>query len=152
MKSLLASNQCYLNDSISDDLDHLVSRVKSIDLRNIKRRVIEYNPSWNSETIDFAEDGYRNFLLLCSLYPFFSLSPNEYVDEFWHHHILDTRKYEADCITIFGKFLHHTPSYESGSMENKELVAAQTKEILDKHNELSSCLASAEQKCVRCYH
>src|SRR5262249_39319225 len=30
-------------------------------------------------------------------------------DRFWHMHILDTRKYAADCDAVFGHFLHHFP-------------------------------------------
>ncbi|HSW20197.1 MAG TPA: hypothetical protein VLJ86_23450, partial [Ramlibacter sp.] len=31
------------------------------------------------------------------------------IDRFWHMHILDTRKYAADCEASFGHFVHHFP-------------------------------------------
>jgi hypothetical protein len=31
------------------------------------------------------------------------------VDNFWHYHILDTKKYAVDCHNVFGYFLHHFP-------------------------------------------
>lgn len=36
--------------------------------------------------------------------------PNKQIDEMWHEHILDTRKYSDDCQTVFGYYLHHTPA------------------------------------------
>ncbi len=35
--------------------------------------------------------------------------PNTQVDEFWHQHILDTRKYREDCAALFGHYIDHTP-------------------------------------------
>ncbi|MFM6129989.1 MAG: hypothetical protein ACKPBV_14885 [Sphaerospermopsis kisseleviana] len=33
------------------------------------------------------------------------------LDDYWHNHILDTRKYAEDCDLIFGFFLHHYPYF-----------------------------------------
>lgn len=53
---------------------------------------------------------YRNYLFLLKKYKDkFELPPSEEIDEFWHQHILDTRKYHVDCEAIFGKYLHHYP-------------------------------------------
>ena len=35
--------------------------------------------------------------------------PMQEVDEFWHQHILFTRKYREDCQKIFGHYVDHTP-------------------------------------------
>ncbi len=35
--------------------------------------------------------------------------PSRTADKAWHAHILHTKKYAADCQTVFGYFLHHTP-------------------------------------------
>lgn len=56
---------------------------------------------------------YRNFLFLNKKYrqqvhPNI-LPPSEDVDEFWHYHILDTKKYITDCEMIFGSYFHHYP-------------------------------------------
>jgi hypothetical protein len=45
----------------------------------------------------------------------------EDVDTFWHYHILDTRKYAADCQAVFGQFLHHFPY--SGLRGNEDAAA-----------------------------
>lgn len=55
---------------------------------------------------------YRNYLFLLKKYKDkFEVPPSEEIDEFWHQHILDTRKYHADCEAIFGGYLHHKPEY-----------------------------------------
>ena len=37
----------------------------------------------------------------------YQIVPSIEVDEIWHHHILDTRKYSEDCKKIYGFFMHH---------------------------------------------
>ena len=39
----------------------------------------------------------------------YSVPPSIEIDEFWHSHILYTRKYDQDCLLIFGRYLHHYP-------------------------------------------
>lgn len=60
---------------------------------------------------DVAERDYRRFLTLHLLYPETTLVPSALIDLVWHYHILDTRKYTADCERIFGYFLHHDPYF-----------------------------------------
>ena len=67
--------------------------------------------SWPKEQIDEAERLYRRFLALNLLHPGEDLVPNQLLDEFWHQHIVDTRKYAADCELLFGKLLHHDPYF-----------------------------------------
>lgn len=51
---------------------------------------------------------YRRWLKLASLG--YSLPPISHeMDELWHTHILDTKKYAKDCEYVFGKFIHHFP-------------------------------------------
>ena len=33
------------------------------------------------------------------------------IDEFWHQHILDTKKYRDDCKKIFGEYFDHYPYF-----------------------------------------
>jgi hypothetical protein len=44
-------------------------------------------------------------------YPGGNFAPPEEVDDFWHGHILDTRRYFNDCQVIFGQYLHHFPYF-----------------------------------------
>jgi hypothetical protein len=68
---------------------------------------------------DVAERDYRRFLTLHRLYPEVTLVPSALIDLIWHYHILDTRKYGADCDRIFGYFLHHDPYFGTGSEESR---------------------------------
>ena len=54
---------------------------------------------------------YRAFLVLNALYPQERIVPPKEVDEFWHAHILDTKKYADDCEAVFGYFFHHYPFF-----------------------------------------
>ena len=62
---------------------------------------------------------YRRYLYLLKKYaknsdqP--SFPPSDDIDEFWHHHILDTKKYQQDCQAIFGRYLHHYPYFGADS-------------------------------------
>lgn len=56
---------------------------------------------------------YKNFLFLQKKhFPAF-LVPTKEIDEYWHNHILHTRKYFLDCLHIFGHYLHHEPVTEA---------------------------------------
>ena len=66
---------------------------------------------WDLEfALDVAAE-YRRFLQMCCENPDKPIVPSSLVDEFWHLHILDTRKYQQDCENVFGEFLHHFPYF-----------------------------------------
>lgn len=41
------------------------------------------------------------------------IPPTQDIDDFWHQHILNTFKYEKDCLEFLGFFLHHYPHTDS---------------------------------------
>lgn len=54
----------------------------------------------------------------------YQLIPNGDIDRFWHEHILDTRRYVADCTELFGGFLHHYPYFGMrGEVDNQAWVS-----------------------------
>jgi hypothetical protein len=53
----------------------------------------------------------------------------EELDNLWHEHILDTRKYEIDCRNIFGSIIHHNPNLPKGTV-NHTNHWAETKRLL----------------------
>ncbi|WLI90069.1 glycine-rich domain-containing protein-like [Massilia sp. R2A-15] len=85
--------------------------IAALDLASIKTKLMnpESGEGWSRDRVDAAEFEYRRFLYLAKLYPHESAAPLCDVDIFWHHHILDTMKYAADCEQVFGYFLHHLP-------------------------------------------
>lgn len=66
---------------------------------------------WTLEQAQHISEEYKKYLLLCLENPDMAVVPSGMVDDFWHLHILDTRKYQEDCQNIFGYFLHHFPYF-----------------------------------------
>ena len=87
--------------------------INAIDFTMVKQKIQdkEEGLGWTSAQCDDAETEYKKFLALKRTYPDKEIVPNKQVDLFWHHHILDTRKYATDCENIFGFFLHHFPYF-----------------------------------------
>lgn len=53
--------------------------------------------------------------------------PSNDVDLFWHQHILNTAKYQDDCMKVFGFILHHDPTFD---VKDSAEVVAKIKEQL----------------------
>jgi hypothetical protein len=103
------------------DVNSALEAVSQIDFSPINRKLQSENPAqWTDETLAEAETNYRRFLALNLLYPSTTLSVNKIVDEYWHQHILDTRKYAADCEKVFGYFLHHYPYFGIAGEEDRK--------------------------------
>lgn len=91
--------------------------IQALDLSKIMKKVAE-KLGWTAERAVSAERRYRQFLYMGLKYPGAPMVPDKDIDEVWHAHILDTKRYVADCEAIFGRFIHHVPNYgERGSKE-----------------------------------
>ena len=92
-------------------LDEVVGDIESLDLEPIKFKLAcqDDGPGWSAQHIERMAQAYRRFLILLARYPGVTIAPTRDIDTVWHTHILDTRKYAADCQRIFGEFLHHYP-------------------------------------------
>src|SRR5215469_1172362 len=88
----------------------LKQHIRKLDLSSVRAKIME-KKGWSSEQTLQVEGNYKRFLYaLGHIHPGEMLSPpTEEVDEFWHQHILDTRKYREDCQVIFGHYVDHTP-------------------------------------------
>jgi hypothetical protein len=108
--------------------------INMLNLDCIKVKLIDKNgdTKWSLEQANEVEKWYKRYLFLAKKYPEKNLVPTRYIDIFWHQHILDTQKYNADCIVIFGYFLHHFPysgmngeedykNHEKSSLETLDL-------------------------------
>lgn len=86
---------------------------QTLDLEPIKFSLAlrEEGPRWSLDKIETVETWYRRFLFLVHLHPGKSIVPTKDVDLFWHTHILDTKKYMADCEALFGGYVHHFPYF-----------------------------------------
>jgi hypothetical protein len=86
--------------------------VARIDLSPINRVLKHENPEfWTESVISETEMNYRRLLALFLLHPGAPIVVNKILDDYWHQHILDTKKYAEDCDNVFGYFLHHDPYF-----------------------------------------
>ena len=90
-------------------MDTITEKVKALDLTNIERKLATVK-GWSPTRIRAAVEAYRTFLTSGR-----GTMVDADADEVWHYHILDTRKYAADCQDVFGRFLNHIPSYDPDS-------------------------------------
>ena len=79
-----------------------------------------------------AVEEYRRFLVLKMENPGEKLAPTGLMDKAWHTHILDTRRYAEDCEKMFGRFLHHNPSYNGAESGEREDVLTRASEMMAK--------------------
>jgi hypothetical protein len=80
--------------------------IAALDLTSVAESVSK-RKLLKGDDLSLGEELYRIFLFLTKTYPKEKLVPHPLADIFWHEHILQTRKYHADCKKLFGKYLHH---------------------------------------------
>ena len=100
------------------------------------------NYGWPRDFVEILAEHYRIFLFLTLIYPDELIIPYRELDEFWHIHILYTKKYMKDCQMIFGEYLHHTPYKQSNgdiSMLYEDLYC-RTLELIELHFPESTAL------------
>lgn len=98
--------------------------VAKIDLELTKLE-LQATKIWSEMRCNLAEVEYKRFLTLLLWNPYLPhpLVPTELVDEIWHRHVLDTRKYHSDMKALFGEYLHHFPFLGFIDEESKRLKA-----------------------------
>jgi hypothetical protein len=96
------------------DLDRFVPKLQRDEPQSFK----------SNKTVEDAIEEYRHMLTLVQKYPENPVVPSKLVDLVWHSHILDTEKYKRDSLRMFGRYLHHAPSF-GGEEEKQELVTMQ---------------------------
>lgn len=69
---------------------------------------LHLDEGWELDRIDRAIADYRRFLQAIRDSDG-KMVPTRIMDAVWHHHILDTEKYMADCQRLFGGYVHHYP-------------------------------------------
>jgi hypothetical protein len=81
---------------------------QSLDLNPIKYKLMK-DKDWTLERANQVEPQYKAFLFLIGSKVKAEFVPTFDIDEMWHTHILDTRKYMMDCALHFGAYIHHYP-------------------------------------------
>lgn len=98
-----------MHDAAIPTVEQARQYINAIDFSNIINKLVNYHGWLRKEALAVCEM-YRRFLFLNKKHQE-SLPPSEEIDEFWHMHILDTKKYIVDCQHIFGKYFHHYPYF-----------------------------------------
>ncbi len=102
-------------------LKEALELVNDWDFSLTKRKLQEKQyGGWSKERAERAEVNYKRYLALVKATDGYQFVPNEDIDQFWHEHILDTRRYCADCFTLFGGFLHHYPFFSMNGESDYE--------------------------------
>ena len=99
--------------------DALKVALEQLDFGPIKAKMV-YSNGWSIEYAREVEKWYKRFLFLGHKYRSESLVVNKAIDEFWHNHILDTRKYIEDCNALFGYYVHHFPYFGMRGKQDEE--------------------------------
>lgn len=99
----------------------VLDRVDQLNLEPISRVLKHENPDfWTDDILQETEADYRRLFALHLLYPAEPIVVNAILDDYWHHHILDTKKYAEDCEVLFGHFLHHDPYFGIDGPEDRQ--------------------------------
>ena len=114
----------------------VIAAIQALDLESVKLRVMdaELGEGWTREHADRIELAYKNYLIMLTKYQEHAedILLSQDVDEFWHTHILQTRKYTEDCERVFGAFLHHEPhvgARTAADLEKRSVLAEKTREL-----------------------
>jgi hypothetical protein len=104
---------------------------------------------WTLERFEKAEAEYRRFLALCRAFSNRSLGISPDADKVWHRHILNTRRYIADCEVYFGHYFHHTPVCDdienlAAQQETNELFL----EVFGENRKPSTALTCVGKGCM----
>jgi hypothetical protein len=101
--------------------------IDGLDLEKIDAKAMKLY-RWRRPRARAADKWYRNFLWLCYKHGTPVAAIGKDADDLWHLHILDTRKYAADCQRIFGSYLDHHPLYGRPTAEDRDMFE-DTKEL-----------------------
>lgn len=117
----------------------VIAAIQALDLEPVKLRVMDpkLGEGWSRDYADSIAIAYKNYLTMLVKYPDDAedILLSEDVDEFWHTHILQTRKYTQDCLKVFGNFLHHEPhvgEVTPADLEKRTAQAERTRQLYER--------------------
>jgi len=116
--------------------------ISSLDLEPILFSLVEKKdgPNWSLDKAKNIEKWYRRFLFLTCKHPTLTIVPTKEIDEFWHHHILDTRNYVSDCELIYGEYIHHFPYLGSRGKDDEIKLEASFLDTLALFEKYFNCM------------
>ena len=99
------------DDRLHDDCS-ILPAIAALDLTAVNAYLCSESYAltpWKQADILVLEQIYRRFLHLLVTQKGVTLTPSRCIDEYWHAHILHTKRYVEDCQAIAGRYLHHHP-------------------------------------------
>jgi len=111
----------------------------NLDLERFVKKLQKDHPSYfpDEDIARHAISEYRRMLHIIQKFPDMPAVPSKLVDLAWHEHILDTQTYRHDSQRLFGKYIHHAPSFGDESDEEvkseKQEMVKQQQEMLEKY-------------------
>ncbi|HXQ73663.1 MAG TPA: hypothetical protein VN844_24390 [Pyrinomonadaceae bacterium] len=129
------------NQAVADHhetIEEALNRLSTLNLAGVRMKLADPNEGkgWDEAKLARTEQEYLKFLALNYAYPGLTIVPDKDVDEFWHQHILDTRAYANDTMSIFGYFLHHFPYLGTRGPADEERLAqcySDTRDLYEIH-------------------
>lgn len=130
----------------------LLEKVNSIDMSAIAYKLAHQDETrnWNEFKIKDQIDLYRKFLVLTAVKADVQIVPTKEIDRVWHCHILDTIKYTADCMYIFGHYVHHFPYFGlRGEQDFEQLQASfhNTANLFENHFGINNYTSKSLTEC-----
>jgi hypothetical protein len=117
----------------------VIAGIHALDLESVKLRMMdaELGEGWTREYADSIGVAYKTYLTMLVKHPADAedILLSEDVDEFWHTHILQTRKYMQDCQNVFGNYLHHEPhvgEVTAADIEKRTVQAEKTRQLYER--------------------
>ncbi len=104
-------------------------KVESLDLTVVTKRFKERYAITDDNALSAIEADYRRFLILVLENPEDGIVPwSQVIDDYWHEHILNTKKYYEDCMVLKGGLIHHNPDVPKGTPKHSDLFG-RTKQL-----------------------
>ena len=114
-------------------IDEALALVNSLDFEQMNSKLVDFY-GWSKEDVSLMNDYYKKWLAIHVCYSDLATAPSAKLDEYWHMHILDTKKYMEDCQFVFGKYLHHYPYFGlEGDKENLDKGFELTRKLFMHH-------------------
>lgn len=121
-----------MNNEFEMSLEQATQYIRLMDFNQIIDKLV-HHMGWSLKHAREVCEMYRRFLFLIKKYGHLhTLPPSEDIDEFWHMHILDTKRYRKDCEIIFGYYLDHYPYLgidNNSTFKELEQAFAKTQEL-----------------------
>ncbi|MCM0148694.1 hypothetical protein KCN56_08995 [Photobacterium galatheae] len=104
----------------------------------LKAKVKACYPHLSDDEIELIFEALRDYFLICLQSPLKKISmPSKAVDVAWHEFILATHTYHHFCKKSFGRYLHHSPDWESNTKAFRTFRNQKSWELICHYDQIS---------------